>query len=1218
MSGGGWRHARYPRWAALVLAVLTLSLVLTQVVVPATAQAAFPRVDAATGAEAGVAASDTTDDTASAAASVDPTPTAAESSAQKAARALPQAEETPAAASSEEATPKDQPGAASSEDSTPNGETPPASSKEKAAPAEPAPAATSDEPTPTSDGSDAASAEPTPTPDAVTQSPSATSPGATDSPSATPSPSAPQASASPSSGTAPTIVSDLADYPPGGKVTLTGSGWQLGESVTIVVNDTIGQSWKLAKTVTADAEGRITLVFTLPDYYVSDYDVIATGVASGVARTTFTDAPIASNNWNYWVESVTPTADGVVGPGSTITYQLRARQTSTWTATVTGAAVTFALTGPATITSATVGSNGTVSAITPGTTTSLTWSVAALSYNTARTITVVVTLDSNASGGVAVTGTATDNDDRGSVPSGEVYTATHWSRGPAFSCTTGTSYSLSNTGALYRVTLAGSTPNTPLVPVGSFSSSSVSVSSVNGLAIARDGSAAYAFNRDANGIDILKFDMATGQPSRLVNNYGVSPSTWNFMVAGAVNPVDDKYYFGGFGSGTNNGNRFFLWSYDPAAAQTSTNPRLLGYIIPAGASTTGNSDIAFDAKGNLYLAFSVQNGLQNLNTVAASSLPPASPGQGTQIPTVGDPVTLDSPTTTYNGIAFDNTGKLIAQDALPDGGATYIRTLDANTGTTLGGPTSVGSLSGSDMASCLYPGSVTLKKNLPSGRAVATDQFTLSVARQTTTLATETTSGSVSTAQTRPVLGVQGASYTLSEVAAGTPAADLTKYDSRYECVIGATTVASGTVRSFSYDFPAPTGASGPDVVCTFTNIPKNGAATWAKSDAATGALLAGSVWTLTGPTGASSTTRTVSDCVGSTVSACSGMVDQNWQAGQFSVPDLLWGEYTLTEATPPPGYIGDGLVRTRTITAAALTADFQVIPNTKIATASVTISKRVQDANGANEVAGHGWVMGATLPTGSTATISPSGTQTTSTSGSVPSPWTITFPSATALVDVTVTETQQTGYVFVAEGSSCTVTPKSGAPRTVPLPGVGGNVPNVAPGDAVACTFVNKQSPGSASWQKVAQAATFPLLGGSEWTLTGPGIAASPATVVTDCVKVAPETCPTGAYKDQDPAAGEFRLDGLVWGSYTLIESKAPLGYRLDTTPRQFVISATALNADPVPGSPFKNEQISVPAIPLTGGPSTDSFIISGAVLLALAAAAAWRQRRRVENPPI
>src|SRR5215212_7364823 len=88
----------------------------------------------------------------------------------------------------------------------------------------------------------------------------------------------------------PTIQSDKADYAPGELVTLTGSGWQAGESVNIVVNDDVGQTWNRNVNVTADASGNITDQFNLPDWFVATYTVTATGVTSGTATHTFTDA----------------------------------------------------------------------------------------------------------------------------------------------------------------------------------------------------------------------------------------------------------------------------------------------------------------------------------------------------------------------------------------------------------------------------------------------------------------------------------------------------------------------------------------------------------------------------------------------------------------------------------------------------------------------------------------------------------------------------------------------------------------------------------------------------------------------------------------------------------------------------------------------------------------------------------------------------------------
>src|SRR5215218_5878498 len=87
---------------------------------------------------------------------------------------------------------------------------------------------------------------------------------------------------------APTIQSDKADYAPGELVTLTGSGWVPGESVNIVVNDDVGQTWNRNVNVIADPSGNISDSFNLPEFFVANYSVTATG-GSGTATTSFTD-----------------------------------------------------------------------------------------------------------------------------------------------------------------------------------------------------------------------------------------------------------------------------------------------------------------------------------------------------------------------------------------------------------------------------------------------------------------------------------------------------------------------------------------------------------------------------------------------------------------------------------------------------------------------------------------------------------------------------------------------------------------------------------------------------------------------------------------------------------------------------------------------------------------------------------------------------------------
>ncbi len=164
------------------------------------------------------------------------------------------------------------------------------------------PAAT---PEPTPEPTAEPTAEPTPEPTAeATPEPTAEPPTSTPDPSPEPTAEAPPRRRTqppsrrllprpnPRPAGTPTIKSDLEDYPPGGLVTLTGTGWQPGESVHIYVNDDWGSSWSRHVDVTADASGAITDQFNLPNWFVALYSVVATGAESGQALATFTDASL--------------------------------------------------------------------------------------------------------------------------------------------------------------------------------------------------------------------------------------------------------------------------------------------------------------------------------------------------------------------------------------------------------------------------------------------------------------------------------------------------------------------------------------------------------------------------------------------------------------------------------------------------------------------------------------------------------------------------------------------------------------------------------------------------------------------------------------------------------------------------------------------------------------------------------------------------------------
>lgn len=124
---------------------------------------------------------------------------------------------------------------------------------------------------------------------------------------------------------------------------------------------------------------------------------------------------------------------------------------------------------------------------------------------------------------------------------------------------------------------------------------------------------------------------------------------------------------------------------------------------------------------------------------------------------------------------------------------------------------------------------------------------------------------------------------------------------------------------------------------------------------------------------------------------------------------------------------------------------------------------------------------------------------------------------------------------------------------------------------------IANTRKTGAVTWTKVSSDSnnTDPL-SGSEWTLKQAktfswenGVAkytdvTSDTTLgtITDCVNgqngisdCSTQTVQKGQYVDLDGTAGKFKISGLAWGEYELVESKAPDGYDLDTTPHTFRI---------------------------------------------------------------
>lgn len=116
-----------------------------------------------------------------------------------------------------------------------------------------------------------------------------------------------------------------------------------------------------------------------------------------------------------------------------------------------------------------------------------------------------------------------------------------------------------------------------------------------------------------------------------------------------------------------------------------------------------------------------------------------------------------------------------------------------------------------------------------------------------------------------------------------------------------------------------------------------------------------------------------------------------------------------------------------------------------------------------------------------------------------------------------------------------------------------------------------NTRKTGTVKWNKVSSEYNTEFLSGSEWKLTriktfswNNGVAtyvdaSDDLGTVKDCVNgesgVSDCSTQSGQYVDLNGEKGRFELRGLAWGEYQLVETKAPDGFNLDSTPHMFRI---------------------------------------------------------------
>ncbi|MFH5879594.1 hypothetical protein [Arthrobacter sp. NA-172] len=308
---------------------------------------------------------------------------------------------------------------------------------------------------------------------------------------------------------------------------------------------------------------------------------------------------------------------------------------------------------------------------------------------------------------------------------------------------------------------------------------------------------------------IRSVDPQSGVVTTFTGTPLTAPAANGGIVMGAFNPVTAIYYYGIVSGGT-----LYIYGFN-----TNTNTAIAGETARvAFGGAFNNGDFAFDGEGRLYVATS------GALYVIDAALPTTGAPTGPSLPFAE--ISPIAGAGTIGAVAFGADGYLYV--GIGGAGGTVSK-INPSTGAEMSSAVMTPTSGISDFASCAEPNVIRVQKNLPSGRAVATDQFNLSVTggglahgNAGTTAGTETGVQNQQPYEVAgPVLGLAGTSYSISET--GAAGANLDSYMTSWQCVDvanGSVQVASGAGSSGSFVMPAAAGTAGTDVLCTFTNTP--------------------------------------------------------------------------------------------------------------------------------------------------------------------------------------------------------------------------------------------------------------------------------------------------------------------------------------------------------------------------------------------------------------
>ncbi|MBX3100443.1 MAG: tandem-95 repeat protein [Salinibacterium sp.] len=340
---------------------------------------------------------------------------------------------------------------------------------------------------------------------------------------------------------------------------------------------------------------------------------------------------------------------------------------------------------------------------------------------------------------------------------------------------------------LYGITSAGD-----VIEIDATTGAATAVSGMapatNGLGITYNGTSAWAFESGAN--TIVAYDPVTGVSTTIA---APDPEGNQVAIRGAVNPVNNIYYYAGSGTSAR------IAGYD------ITNGTPIGQVGTITGLGGNNGDMAFGTDGTLYVVDGDKvYQVGSVPSVAGVGNLPAS-----QILTL--PGGSNSP-----GIAYSSDGYLFL--AASSASATIYK-INPSSGANVATLTISTAQPVVDLATCNYANSLRGEVDVRS-RAASTDQFTLTNSgggiSSGNTATTTGTSVGLQSAVAGPNLTLGGDNYSVTQTASGTT--DLSKYSVGWTCVNLTTSlqVAKGTGNTASFTNPMTVTSQGTDVVCTF------------------------------------------------------------------------------------------------------------------------------------------------------------------------------------------------------------------------------------------------------------------------------------------------------------------------------------------------------------------------------------------------------------------